>query len=76
MLARAVLTDPETMLDRLVRGRIAVGLTACVATRCCMKPCCYRQGLLALQLHGTGVATRGNCVQIFTDAGTGGHGRL
>ena len=77
MVARAILADPKPILPRLVRGCIALAFTACVPadqSSHCQHASAVKRERRA-QLHGTGVRTRANCVQIATDGDRGGHGR-
>ena len=69
------LADPQPMLARLVRGCIAMVFTASVPADQSSHRCADTVKGGKLKLHGTGVATRANRVQIATDAAEGGPGR-
>ena len=75
--ARAAVADPEPMPSRLVRGCIALAFTACVLAVASSHSLvdAVKGGKLSYMQHGTGIATRANCVQIATDTCLGGPGR-
>ena len=71
-----VLTDPELMLARLVRGCIALAFTACVlAVACSHRPADPVKGSELSLLHGSSNGTRANRAQLAADATWGGPGR-
>ena len=72
----AVLADPEPMLARLVRGCIALAVTAGVrAVATSHRLADPVKGGELSHMTRTGVATRANCVQVADDAPWGGPGR-
>ena len=75
MVAGAVLADPKAMLARLVCGCIALAFTASVPADQSSQGHAHTVKGRRAQLHGTGVATRANCILIVADGGRGGLGR-